>query len=487
MSMGFDLDSETRRRLGYKLIDQIDAWFSSLPNRAVQLPADERTFGDLDNVLPEVGEDAERVLDEICREMVDKGFHVPSANYFGLMNPTPTYIGVLAEALVAALNPQLATMARSQLASKIERETVRWIGERIFCPGGMPRSGVEFDGTFTSGGNEANFSALALALAAHFPSAIEDGVASIGARPLVYASAESHHSVDKSAGLLGIGRTAVRRVAVDERLRMRLDALEAAVKQDIAAGHKPFCVVATAGTTNSGAVDELPPLADFCEKNGLWLHVDGAYGAAAAFSDKHRDLVRGLERADSVTIDPHKWLAMPFAAGVVVTRRPETLQRAFAVAAPYMPRAQGARLADNCKISTQWSRRMNSLKLWLTLRVHGRQAYEEHFERQLWLARGFADWVRRSEHYELALEPELAIVNFRVKGTANEEQAAANEAVVDAVTRDGSRWISVTQAGGRSVIRMMVISYLTGEHNLRELQEALVTAGNHIGSPARRS
>ncbi len=150
----------------------------------------------LTNPLPELGEDASKVLDEVCREMVEQGFHVPSANYFGLMNPTPTYMGVLAEALVAGLNPQLATLARSQLASKIELETVRWIGERVGWPG-------EFNGTFTSGGNEANFSGLALALASKFPDSVEEGVASIGAQPVVYASAESHHSLDKSAGLAG--------------------------------------------------------------------------------------------------------------------------------------------------------------------------------------------------------------------------------------------------------------------------------------------
>src|SRR6267378_7735410 len=194
--MRFDFDSETRRRLGYRLIDQIDSFFSSLPDRAGQLPLEQRSYGPLHDALPEHGEDAERVVDQLCREMVEKGFHVPSANYFGLMNPTPTYMGVLAEALVAALNPQLASLARSQLASKIEKETVRWIGERV----GWDRP---FDGTFTSGGNEANFSALALALAARFPQAIEEGVAAIGARPVLYTSAEAHHSLDKSAGLIG--------------------------------------------------------------------------------------------------------------------------------------------------------------------------------------------------------------------------------------------------------------------------------------------
>ena len=138
--MRFDLDSATRRRLGYHLIDQIDNFFASLPDRPVQLPAEQRTFAALNNLLPEKGEDADKVLDEIFREMVDKGFHVPSSNYFGLMNPTPTYIGVIAEALVAALNPQLATVKRSQLASKIEHETVRWIGERVGWPGRIQRN-----------------------------------------------------------------------------------------------------------------------------------------------------------------------------------------------------------------------------------------------------------------------------------------------------------------------------------------------------------
>ena len=495
--MGFDFDRETRRRLGYKLIDAINDYFSSLPERAVQLPLEERSFGQLSDRMPDLGESAEQVLCDVCQELIDKGFHVPSANYFGLMNPTPTYMAVLAEALVAALNPQLATLARSQLASKIESESVRWIGERIWGAAGTAdpsptksarddtSKGVSFDGTFTSGGNEANFSALALALATHFPESVEEGVAAIGAKPVLYASAESHHSLDKSAGLLGLGRKALRRVAVNPRAQMDVAKLEEAVARDRASGHRPFCVVATAGTTNSGAIDDLEALAALCRREKLWLHVDGAYGAAAIFSDQHRDLVRGLEQADSVTIDPHKWLAMPFAAGVVLTSHPESLQTAFAVATPYMPRVAGAQLVDNFKVSAQWSRRMNSLKFWLTLRVHGRLAYEELIGRQLKLAEGFAGWVRRSDDYELAMEPQLPILNFRVKGASEEEVAAANATVVDAVTRDGRQWISLTRVNGRSVIRMMVISYLTGEGQLRELEVALARAVEAVTTRTR--
>jgi aromatic-L-amino-acid decarboxylase len=480
--MSFALDSATRRRLGYKLIDRIDEYFSSLPNRPVQLPLEERTFADLSDRLPELGEDAGKVLDDVCSEMVAKGFHVPSANYFGLMNPAPAYMAVLAEVLVAALNPQLATLARSQLASKIERETVRWIGERVGW-------NTSFDGTFTSGGNEANFSALAMALAAHFPQAIEDGVAAIGAVPVLYTSNEAHHSLDKSAGLLGLGRKALRRIPVNDQVQLDPAKLEAQIKQDKSAQLVPFCVVATAGTTNSGAIDDLPALGEICARHKLWLHVDGAYGAAAVFSNEHRDLVRGIERADSITIDPHKWLAMPFAAGVVLTRHPQTLEQAFAVSTPYMPRASGtaAPPLDNFQVSTQWSRRMNSLKLWLTLRVHGRRAYEELIDRQLKLAAFFADWVHASEYFELAAPHPLPIVNFRMKlsGASEEHIRTANQAVVEDVTRDGRRWISSTVVNGRSVIRMMVISYLTGHQQIEDLMIALTEAAARQRTAAR--
>ncbi len=439
---GFDFDSETRRRLGYKLIDRIDEYFSSLPDQPVQLPSELRTFADLTNRLPELGENAEKVLDDVCSEVVMKGFHVPSANYF----------------------------------AKIEKETVRWIGERV----GWNKP---FDGTFTSGGNEANFSALALALAAHFPQAIEEGVAGIGARPVLYTSAEAHHSIDKSAGLLGLGRKALRRIPVNANIQLDPSHLEAQIGQDKSAGLVPFCVVATAGTTNSGAVDDLVALAAICKRHQLWLHLDGAYGAAAIFSDQHRDLVRGIDLADSITIDPHKWLAMPFAAGVILTSHPETLQQAFGVSTPYMPRVatqktSGPTPLDNFQVSTQWSRRTNSLKLWLTLRVHGRQAYEELIDRQLKLAAYFANCVRSSQHFELAAPQVLPIVNFRVKlpGASDEQIRVVNQAIVQEVTHDGRRWISTTLVNGKSVIRVMVISYLTGHRHLEDLMIALTEA-----------
>jgi aromatic-L-amino-acid decarboxylase len=482
--MTFDLDQKTRRELGYRLIDLINEYYASLSERPVQLPLEKRKFPDLRDRMPEVADDARAVLDDIYRELVDKGFHIPSANYFGLINPTPTYMAVLAEAMVASLNPQLASLARSQMASRIEHETVVWIGERVGWH--ADAKGKNFGGTFTSGGNEANFTAMLLALVHAFPSSIENGVASIGAQPIVYTSSEAHHSLDKSAGMMGIGRRALRRIQVTDCLQLDTRKLEARIAEDFATGYKPFCVVATAGTTSSGAIDDLEALADICLRYNLWLHVDGAYGAAVVFSDKHRNLVRGIERADSVSLDPHKWLSMPFAGGLILTRHPEMLSKAFEVTPSYMPRLENAELVDNFKISAQWSRRMNSLKLWLTLRVHGRQAYEELIDRQMKLARGFYEWVRESEYFEVAAPMYLPIVNFSLKSDERsaEETSTANIALVDELTRSGRQWISSTIVNGRRVIRMMVISYLTDERNVTELQAALLRAAKAIAVKA---
>jgi len=481
----FALNSATRRRLGYELIDLINDYFESLPTRPVQPSAESRTFEPLRDSMPEAGVLGETIAqsgangnakDELsaflrltAEQLIDHGFHIGAANYFGLMNPTPTYAGVLAEALVAALNPQLATTARSQLATKIEAETTRWIGERL----GWQQP---FDGTFTSGGNEANFSALAMALATHFPSAVEDGVATIGAQAVVYASIESHHSLDKSVGLLGLGRKALRRIPLNRDCAMDVSALQQAIAEDRRAGRKPFCIVATAGTTNSGIIDDISAIADVCQHERLWLHLDGAYGAAVSFSDTYRHLVRGIERCDSVTIDPHKWLAVPFVAGVVLTRHPQAMPAAFGVSTPYMPKPVADVPLDNFKVSTQWTRRMNSLKLWLTLKMHGRAAYQALIDNQMRLAKQFASWVEESDQFELATPQVLPILNLRLKNVPSDELANAHIELVERVTRDGRRWISETRVAGQSLIRIMIVSYLTQEEQLLHLQQALLQA-----------
>ena len=385
----------------------------------------------------------------------------------------------------SALNPQLASLARSQFASTLEAETIGWIASRFGwhkTTGNSPAPPdvILCDGTFTSGGNEANFTALALAISHHFPNAIEDGIATIGGRPVFYASAESHHSLEKSAGLLGLGRKAMRRIPVNDRLRLDTARLILQIEADYACGFLPFCIVATAGTTSSGAIDDLNALASIAERYGLWLHVDGAYGAAAAFSDKYRSLLSGIERADSITVDPHKWLSMPFSAGIILTSHPAMLEKTFAVASPYMPHVARPSMIDNFKVSAQWSRRMNSLKLWLTLRVHGRQAYEEMIERQMQLASEMSAWFEDSAYFELATPQTLPILNFRLRGVDDTEAEAVHQAFIEEFNRDGSYWISRTHVRGKSVLRMMIISYLSTSEHIAGLQKALHSAAERV-------
>lgn len=502
--MGFDFSSKERRELGYQLIDRIDQYFSSLQNRAIQPPAEARHTQRVALPLPELGADAAQVLNELCDEMIDRGFHIPSANYFGLMNPTPTYMAVLAEALVAALNPQLASLSRSQFASQLEAETIGWIAalfgwtkrgsttqnlgstaEASLAPSSTSLAASPLcDGTFTSGGNEANFTALALAVAARFPQAIEDGVAAIGARPVLYASAESHHSLEKSVGLLGLGRKALRRIAVNDRLQLDPTQLIQQIEADLAAGLTPLCLIATAGTTSSGAIDDLELMASIARRFGLWLHVDGAYGAALALSERHRHLLRGIEQADSLTIDPHKWLAMPYAAGMILTRHPNLLEHVFAVAPPYLSAATTG-VSDNFKIGAQWSRRMNSLKLWLTLRVHGRQAYAQMIDRQMELADQMRVWFEQSSQFSLATPSQLPILNFRLRDVDDDAREEAHVRFLEELTRDGRYWISRTHVRGQSVLRMMIISYLSDEPQLRGLQQALLAAAQRLPASSR--
>jgi glutamate/tyrosine decarboxylase-like PLP-dependent enzyme len=258
---------------------------------------------------------------------------------------------------------------------------------------------------------------------------------------------------------------------------MDVNALEQAIAADRRAGYKPFCIVATAGTTNSGIIDDIPAIADLCEPEGLWLHLDGAYGAAIAFSDTYRHLVGGIERCDSVTIDPHKWLAVPFVAGVVLTRHPQAMQSAFGVTTPYMPKAIAGIPPDNFKVSMQWTRRMNSMKLWLTLQMHGRSAYERFIDSQMQLAREFANWVESSDYFESAAPQILPIVNLRLKHAGSgEELTRAHVDLVDRVTDDGRFWISETRVAGQSVIRVMVVSYLTETTQVEQLQQAMLAA-----------
>src|SRR5436305_5123501 len=303
--------------------------------------------------------------------------HAASPRYFGLFNPPPTTLGIAADTLVAAFNPQLAAWGHSPFAVEVEQHLVRALAERF---GYDP---ARAEGSFTSGGAEANHTALLAALMRAFPEIGRRGLLALRSQPVLYVSAEGHHSFLKAARLCGLGTEAVREVRVDARLRMLPEDLVERIRADREAGCSPFFVAATAGTTSAGAVDPLAEIAQIADEERLWLHVDAAWGGAAALVPELRPLLAGIARAASITFDAHKWLSVPMGAGLFLTRHAGLLERTFRVATGYMPKEAGElAVADPYSHSIQWSRRFIGLKLFLSLAVAGWQGYEQAIRHQ---------------------------------------------------------------------------------------------------------
>ncbi|MEZ5354707.1 MAG: pyridoxal-dependent decarboxylase [Bryobacteraceae bacterium] len=389
--------------------------------------------------------------------------HPPHPRYYGLYNPAPAAMGIAGDALAAAFNPNLAAWSHSPLAVEIELHLIRAFAARF---GYSPS---EAAGSFCSGGAEANHTALAVALTRAFPQFPGDGARALDGDPVFYASAECHHSFLKAAGLSGIGRRALRPIPVDGSLRMIPAALEAAVAEDRAAGRIPFMAIGTAGTTNAGAIDPLPEIAALCVRERLWFHVDAAWGGAAAFSRSLRPLLQGIERADSITFDAHKWMSVPMGAGVYITRHPEHLTRAFRTPTAYMPKeAAGLDVSDLHLLSMQWSRRFTGLKVFLSLAAAGWDGYEETVDRMAAIGDLLRRELRRAGWNILNHTP-LPIVCFDGGGSV--------DSIARAVVASGEAWISTTVlAGSTRALRACITNYRTDDQDVRALIASLDTA-----------
>jgi aromatic-L-amino-acid/L-tryptophan decarboxylase len=388
--------------------------------------------------------------------------HTSHPRYFGLFNPAPTFAGVLADTLVAVFNPQLAVTSHAPAAVAIERHVISFLGDRLGLPGAS--------GTFTSGGAEANLTGLLVALERHFPEATEDGLAAVGERPTFYVSGEAHDSFVKAARMTGLGQRAARSVPVGTDLGLDADALRAAIERDRAAGERPFLVVATAGTTAGGIVDPLPAVADICQELGLDLHVDAAWAGAAALSERLRPVLAGIERADSVTVDAHKWLSAPMGAGVFLTRHSRDLTSTFRVAAGYMPSAEST---DPYLTSAQWSRRLTGLKVFMSLAAAGRAGYAAQIERDCRLGDRLRERLREGG-WRVVNETPLPVVCFVPDDAA--AGAAELARIAAAVEGSGDAWISVAQLDGRPALRACIISHRTTEADVDALCDSLERA-----------
>ncbi|HEY0143014.1 MAG TPA: aminotransferase class V-fold PLP-dependent enzyme [Thermoanaerobaculia bacterium] len=372
--------------------------------------------------------------------------------YFGLFNPGVRFSSVVADLISASMNPQLGAWFHSPAGVEIEEHTLRYL-LRAF--GFDPRSSAAH---FTSGGSEANLTATLAALASAFPEIRGGGVRSLDRQPLLYVSSEAHHSFYKIARHTGLGDSAVRTIPADERFRMRVDALREAI-----AIEKPFMVVATAGTTAGGAIDPLDEIADVCAEHGIWLHVDAAWGGAAILSPRLKQHLRGIERADSITCDAHKWLSVAMGAGMFFTRHPEAIARAFEVDASYVPRGDEP---DWYRASLQFSRRFIGLKLFLALAELGADGIAKQLEHQA----AMADRLRaglRANGWEIVNDSPFPLVCFRRDGVDAAE-------LVRRIVADGGHWISYALLGGEhGVARACITNHETSESDVDSLLAAL--------------
>ena len=471
------LDEDARRALWARVAEETERYLTGVERLPVRPGADEdemlRRLAAVDFAAPLAPvEAAGWVADGLARWQMQTSH----PRYFGLFNPPSTTMGIAADALAAAFNTQVGAWHHSPLGVAIERRLIRELGARLgFDPHAV-------DGSFTTGGNEANHTAVLCALATAFPAWGDDGVRALDGQPALYVSAEAHHSFVKAARACGLGNRAVRTVPVDDELRMRPDALARMIAKDRADGLAPFMVVATAGTTNAAAVDPIPAIAEVAEREGVWLHVDAAWGGAAALIPELAHLLAGTERADSLTFDAHKWLSVPMGAGLFLTRDTRALEAAFHVETAYVPRGEESlERPDWYARSLQWSRRFIGLKVFLSLAVAGWDGYAAALRHQVEMG----DLLRReleAAGWKIENRTPLPIVCFTDADRGDGDQASHLDAVCAHVVTSADAWLSTTRlAGIGPALRACITSFETAPGDIRILVAALGRARAAVG------
>ena len=401
-----------------------------------------------------------------------------------------TIPGVFADFVASQINQNVGGWRLSPAASEIERHVTRWFASRF----GLPAATA--GGLMVSGGALANFVALKAARDAKCGWSIREKGIAAGPPLAIYASQEVHDVVDRAADMLGMGMAAVRKIPVDDAYRMKIDALEAAIANDVARGVRPIAVVGTAGTVATGAIDPLVAIADICAKNALWFHVDGAYGALAALADDLRPKLAGMERADSIAFDPHKWLYVPHSAGCVVVRDVQRLRDAFDLHPSYVreDKELTGHGEDMHTLGPQFSRGFQAFKVWVSLLAHGAKAYGARISQDAALARYMRDEVERRDELAPMSDVPLSICCFRFipKRLANESGEAReayldrlNERLMAEIQQDGRAYCSNAVLRGRFVLRACIVNFRTEAPDVDALLDVACELGQRLDEELR--
>ena len=451
------------RRAGHEAVEWVADYLED-PRRYPVLP--KIRPGELIDALPRSAPGQGESLDEILRDFREK--IVPATTlwnhprfmaYFPSAASAPA---ILAELLAAALNTNAIHWRTSPSSTELEQVALGWLRQWMDLP-------PEFFGLIFDTASVSTFHGIAAAREMADPDARENG-----ARPglTVYCSDQAHSSIEKDSIALGIGRRNVRKIPSDAEFRLRPEALVEAIELDLAAGRKPICVVATAGTTSSTSVDPLPAIADIAQKYGLWLHVDAAYAGAAAVVPELRPLFAGIERADSIVVNAHKWMFVPMDLSVFFTRRPEILRRAFSLVPEYLRTAEDPRAVNLMDYGVPLGRRFRSLKLWFAMRYFGREGVTELWRSHVRWAGEFASWVDGDARFERVAPAPFSVVCFRLKGGDE-----ANRALLERVNASGQVFLSHTVLNGRFVVRLAIGNIATTREDVAEVWELIKTCG----------
>ena len=484
------MDGDTFRTLGHRLVDQVAGFLESVPQRPVnrdEAPSAVRQALDLEGALPEHGTDPGPLLERTADLLFDHSLLNGHPRFFGYITASPAPIGMLADFLAAAVNPNVGAWTLSPAATEIERQTVRWIAELI---GYAPDCG----GLLVSGGNMANIVCFLAARAAKAGWNVrEQGMAGGDGRRLrVYGSQETHTWIQKAADLTGLGTASIRWIPAGSDLRMDVAALRRTIEADVAAGDVPFMVVGTAGSVSTGAVDPLAEIAAVCRAHGAWFHVDGAYGGFAAAVPEAPAPLRDLAQADSVAVDPHKWLYSPLEAGCALVRDAGMLRAAFAYHPPYYHFDETA--TNYVDLGPQNSRGFRALKVWLALRQVGAAGYRQMIADDMRLSRAMAAAVGRHPELQLVTQ-ELSITTFRyvpadLRAGIGEDAVerhldALNRELLDRMQRGGETFVSNAVIHGRYVLRACIVNFHTSLADAEAVPALAARIGRELDARTR--